>query len=60
MSGKQMVKKFKKAGWVVDRVQGSHHIMKKKGHTWPIPVHANRDLPKGTEAACLKKLKEVG
>ncbi|MFA7482975.1 MAG: type II toxin-antitoxin system HicA family toxin [Vulcanimicrobiota bacterium] len=55
-----MVKKFKKAGWVVDRVQGSHHIMKKKGHTWPIPVHANRDLPKGTEAACLKKLKEVG
>ncbi len=54
-----MVKKFKKAGWVLDRVNGSHHVMAKKGHHFSIPVHANRDMKPGLEKAALKKLKEV-
>lgn len=60
MSGKEMVKKFKRAGWVLSRVNGSHHIMKKGSASFSIPVHANRDLSKGLEKAALKTLKEVG
>jgi predicted RNA binding protein YcfA (HicA-like mRNA interferase family) len=31
MSGKDFVKKLMKDGWALDRVNGSHHIMRKNG-----------------------------
>lgn len=39
----------------LDRVQGSHHIMVKPGCLpVSIPVHGNRDIPKGTLNQLLK------
>ena len=55
-----MLKKFERAGWVVVRVNGSHHVLKKNGHTYIIPVHGKRDLGPGGTKAALKKLEEVG
>jgi predicted RNA binding protein YcfA (HicA-like mRNA interferase family) len=57
MSGKELVKRMEKAGWVLDRVSSSHHIMKKGNGTISVPVHGNRDLPTGT---LYKILKEAG
>ena len=31
MTGKELVKLLKKNGWRLDRVNGSHHVMKKDG-----------------------------
>ena len=59
VSGKEMVKKFKQAGWTLRTINGSHHVMEKNGHHFSIPVHASRDLKPGLEKAALKKLKEV-
>ena len=46
MTGKEVVNKLKKMGWTVDRVHGSHYIMKKGNQTETIPVH-NTDIPIG-------------
>ena len=55
-----MVKKFEQAGWHLVHIRGSHYKMRKGTVSFTIPVHGNRDLPKGTERGCLKKLEEVG
>jgi len=55
ISGKGLVKLLKKAGWKLDRINGSHHIMVKGNKTATIPVHANRSLGKGLEAKLLKQ-----
>ena len=47
MKGKDIVKKLKESGWQVDRINGSHIIMVKGSETEVIPVHGNKDLPKG-------------
>lgn len=39
MKGKELVKLLQKNGWVVDRIHGSHYIMKKDNETEIIPVH---------------------
>ncbi len=57
VSGKKMVKLFKKAGWRLDHINGNHHIMKKGIVTQVIPVHKNNDLPNGLERKLLKELK---
>ena len=45
MTGKEAIKKLRAAGWVLDRINGSHHIMYKPGHLpVAIPVHGNKDL----------------
>ncbi len=46
MKGKELVKLLKKNGWTVDRMHGSHCVMKKGRQTETIPVH-NIDLPPG-------------
>ena len=55
MSGKELVKKLERAGWVLDRITASHHIMAKGTKTLSVPVHANRDLPAGTLHSLLKE-----
>jgi predicted RNA binding protein YcfA (HicA-like mRNA interferase family) len=48
LSGKDFVRLLEKMGFVVVRVNGSHHRMKHEdGRVTTIPVHKNDDLPKG-------------
>ncbi len=50
VSGADAVRAFEKAGFKVDRIKGSHHIMKRDGHPHllSVPVHGNKSLPSGT------------
>jgi len=48
ISGKFIIKKLKKLGWEIVSQSGSH-VKVGKGTTKAIvPVHGNKDLPKGT------------
>ena len=56
VSGKKLCKILEDNGWILDRIRGSHH-----GYSHPdraeiitVPVHANRDLRKGTLCKILK------
>ena len=55
LSGKVLVKLLLQNGWQLQRVNGSHHILVKGCEVVSVPVHGNRDLSRGTEAAILKK-----
>jgi len=52
---KQLIRVLEKRGWRLDRVRGSHHLMKHpvERRTIPVPVH-NRDLAPGTLRGILK------
>lgn len=39
MTGKELIKQLQKSGWSIDRVNGSHYIMKKGSQTEIIPYH---------------------
>ena len=56
LSGKEVVRALKALGFLMDRVEGSHHMMVKRGHphTIAVPVHGSRPLPKGTLASIIK------
>ena len=54
MKGKELVKLLQENGWHIDRIKGSHHVMKKGKETEIIPVH-NTDLPPGLLNAILKR-----
>ena len=47
MTGKDFVKKLLRDGWELDRVRGSHYIMRKNDVILSVPVHANKDLKTG-------------
>lgn len=51
MNGKQVIKKLKECGWMVLRIEGSHHRMGNGPKRTTIPVHGNRDLGEGLIAA---------
>ncbi len=40
MKGIELVKQMQKAGWKIDRINGSHYIMKKDGQIEVVPVHS--------------------
>jgi predicted RNA binding protein YcfA (HicA-like mRNA interferase family) len=47
--GARVVKALESAGFTVARIVGSHHVMEHPdGRAVPVPVHASRDMPKGT------------
>jgi predicted RNA binding protein YcfA (HicA-like mRNA interferase family) len=49
MTGAEVVKKLQQAGWVLARINGSHHVMRRAGFPpVSVPVHGKRDLPPGT------------
>ena len=56
MTGKEMLKAYKEAGWTEIRVQGSHHVMEKDGQIEIIPVHGNKDLPTGLNNKLKKRI----
>ncbi len=47
--GKKHIKAFKKLGWQLDRIKGSHYILAKKGceAILSIPVHGSKPLDTG-------------
>lgn len=44
------IRAFAAHGFELDRVTGSHHILKKDGHAYllSVPVHGNQSLKSGT------------
>jgi predicted RNA binding protein YcfA (HicA-like mRNA interferase family) len=55
VNGKAVIAKLKAAGWSIDRVHGSHHILTKDGKAVPVPVHGARDLGAGLLAAIARQ-----
>ncbi len=56
MTAKELIKIFRKNGWIQDRISGSHHIMVKEGcRSVPIPVHGKKELHKGFVKRILKQ-----
>jgi predicted RNA binding protein YcfA (HicA-like mRNA interferase family) len=51
VTGKEVIVKLKAAGWVLDRIHGSHHVLTKDGRAVPVPMHGSRDLGAGLIAA---------
>lgn len=48
ISGKELVSLLQQLGFIVVRVNGSHHRLKHvDGRVTTVPVHKNDDLPKG-------------
>jgi predicted RNA binding protein YcfA (HicA-like mRNA interferase family) len=39
VTGKEVIARLKAAGWSVNRVNGSHHILVKGDQAVPVPVH---------------------
>jgi predicted RNA binding protein YcfA (HicA-like mRNA interferase family) len=50
VSGMDAIRAFAQHGFELDRVAGSHHILKKDGHAFllSVPVHGNQSLKRGT------------
>jgi predicted RNA binding protein YcfA (HicA-like mRNA interferase family) len=45
----KVVRALERAGFTVARISGSHHVMRHPdGRTVVVPVHAGRDIAKGT------------
>lgn len=57
VSGKQLCKALESRGWVLLRINGSHHIYGRPGavERLTVPVHANQDLKRGLLAHLLKQ-----
>jgi predicted RNA binding protein YcfA (HicA-like mRNA interferase family) len=49
VSGREFIRIIQKRGWILIRINGSHHIFTKTGHQERIviPVHGNRPLKIG-------------
>jgi predicted RNA binding protein YcfA (HicA-like mRNA interferase family) len=56
ISDKALCKILERNGWKLKRITGSHHIYTKEGvdAILCVPVHSNRDLPKGTLKSIMK------
>lgn len=50
-----MLRKLQAAGWVVDRIAGSHHRLIKDGKAVIVPVHGKKELRKGLQEHILRK-----
>jgi predicted RNA binding protein YcfA (HicA-like mRNA interferase family) len=56
LSGNEMLKLYKKAGWIVIHQKGSHVQVEKGSLHETIPMH--RELKKGLEKALIKRLED--
>ena len=56
LSGKEILKRYKKAGWHIVRQRGSHVRVQKGELFETIPMH--KELKRGTEQALLKRLEK--
>ena len=59
LTGKQLVKTLKKAGFNCKRIEGNHHIMQKASPegivTIPVPVHSGKIIKLGLLNHILRK-----
>lgn len=58
VSGKRVIQAFTKAGFEVNRIVGSHHVLVFPGgptRTVTVPVHAGRDLKPGTLRSIIRQ-----
>ena len=57
VSGKQLCKVLKARGWMLLRINGSHHIYGQPGTAvrLTVPVHGNQDLKRGLLGYLLKQ-----
>jgi predicted RNA binding protein YcfA (HicA-like mRNA interferase family) len=61
LSGKDFVRLLEKIGFVVVRINGSHHRMRHEdGRVTTIPVHKNEDLPKGLMRKIIREDLKMG
>ena len=46
LTGREAIRAFEKIGFSVDRIRGSHHILKKPGFRYAlsIPVHGSKSV----------------
>ena len=52
----KVIKALKRAGFYLDHVTGSHHILYKDDKSWPVSVpRHNKDLKLGTLKSILKQ-----
>lgn len=51
MPSRKLIRQLEAAGWVLDRVRGSHHVFTKTGRSPVIVPHPRKDLGKGLVAA---------
>lgn len=56
MKDKELLKMMIKAGWRIERINGSHHIMRKGTEIEVIPVHG-KEISTGIASKILKRLK---
>jgi predicted RNA binding protein YcfA (HicA-like mRNA interferase family) len=55
VTGARLVKAFQAAGFTVTSTRGSHHRLRHPdGRATTVPVHAGKDVPKGTLRAVLR------
>jgi predicted RNA binding protein YcfA (HicA-like mRNA interferase family) len=57
VTGRRLIAVLESLGWYVERVKGSHHIMRHAGSprvTLSVPLHSRRTLPIGTQADILR------
>jgi predicted RNA binding protein YcfA (HicA-like mRNA interferase family) len=56
MKSADIIRELRKAGWVLDRVRGSHHVFKHPGRPGIVVVpHPKKDLGVGLIAAIRKQ-----
>lgn len=55
MKDKELLKIMQKNGWKIDRINGSHHVMKKGNQTEVIPVHG-KEISTGIANKILKRI----
>jgi predicted RNA binding protein YcfA (HicA-like mRNA interferase family) len=58
ISGRDVVRALTRAGFVVDRIAGSHHVLTHPSdsrRTVTVPVHQGRDLKPGTLRAIIRQ-----
>jgi predicted RNA binding protein YcfA (HicA-like mRNA interferase family) len=58
VSGRNVLRALTQAGFVVDRIVGSHHVLTHPGdrtRTVTVPVHGGRDLKPGTLRAIIRQ-----
>jgi predicted RNA binding protein YcfA (HicA-like mRNA interferase family) len=58
LSGKRVLQTLTRAGFVVERIVGSHHILiypDDPSRTVTVPLHGNRDLKPGTLRSIIRQ-----
>ena len=58
VSGNRVVRALTRAGFIVDRIVGSHHVLvhpTESTRTVTVPIHSSRDLKPGTLRAIIRQ-----